>query len=218
MPPMTTPPSLHPAIPTPPSSARQLLEAVSPDARADSAANALAKTFGVDVVRAALKDPEWQPDQRTSAQKQHDEMFGHQPLADTNAYRTPLPTTVTSSDPADYAAFDTMARELVTDCGFPPEAGRGFIQQAVRATADLNSASDKAALLDRWQSDLSKLHTPEVIEAASKQILDMLQIVGANDLVEQFKTSGLFRHPALFNALKSRAAAFHMWRDSRPGD
>ena len=199
--------------PTAPSAARELLDATSHEARMDTVGNSLVKSgTPIDTVRAAIGDPTFEPDTRTPEQVAHDDLHGVQDLVDPNQFRYARPPS--DYDEGQFANFDTAARNLVADTGFEQAAGSNFIKTTLGAIHEMNA---NPAVLDTWQAQLTQLYGAERINAASDQIMAMLnQVAGGNALVDEFKKTGLLRNPKLFTQLMHRAAAFHAWRDGRP--
>jgi len=211
---------LHPAIPRPGSAEAAMLGGSARVGASEEGVLAHAQYLferghPIETIRRAIAEPEWQPSGGYSADQQaHDQAFSISDAPDPNSYHTHAPATVTA-DAKDFAQFDTLARQAVADLNFPQQAGVNFIRTAMTVTAELNSAADKPALLQKWQDQLVQVFGDR-IEEMSATILDALGLAGQNELLTEFQRNGLWRHPALFSALHGRASVLKLWKSSRP--
>jgi hypothetical protein len=210
--------SLRRMLPGTPVDDRMLHGGLSPAAarNQEQGDRLLAAGRTLEQVRETLGDPNFEPDTRTAAQRDHDREHRVSPTVDQRAYVAPIPGAGSVLSPAD-SALDGDARGLAASLSLTPEAGASFMRTVYAAGAELGQSADPGMLRQTWDAQLAQIFPGDKLAAAERQVDAMLKdLAGNNTLIKRLRERGALRNPALFVALRNRALSLAAWRSSRP--
>lgn len=213
---------------------QQLLETLRGSSKAgasdpESAAFAMADRLiarGVDRDRVnvimAEHFPDWEPDTRSDAQREHDDGYGIERYSDPSRFTFAAPQSAALGlNDAQARTYVGVVKELAADIGFSdPNAGSTFAKVLTETSAQIRAMSPEqlTRTAENWERQLTAAFgdkLPEVL-ARVTALIERSNSPIAKNLLNGGILAHELRNPRLLSWLNAIAQRQQLWESTRP--